>query len=65
MSNLRIVKRKDGDNWTTIQLNELKVGDIFIMFDSPNDQVGGEWVAKSEPTLNGGVWGISVNERTN
>ena len=63
MNKLRIVKRKDGLEWTTIRLNELKSGDIFIMFDSPDEQVGGEWMAEADPELNqSGVWGILAKE---
>ena len=63
MNELRIVKRKDGSEWTTIRLNELKSGDIFIMFDSPNEQVGSEWIAESDPVMNqSGVWGIAAKE---
>ena len=63
MNELRIVKRKDGAEWTTIRLNELKSGDTFIMFDSPNEQVCGEWIAKADPTMNqSGVWGILAKE---
>lgn len=63
MNELRIVKRKDGPEWTTVRLNELKTGDIFIMFDLPNEQVGGEWLAKADPTMNqSGVWGIEAKE---
>lgn len=63
MNELRIVKRKDGPEWTTIRLDELKPGDIFIMFDSPNEQVGGEWLAEAYPTMNqSGVRGIAAKE---
>jgi hypothetical protein len=63
MNELRIVKRKDGSEWTTIRLNELKSGDTFIMFDSPNEQVGGEWLAESDPAMNqSGVWGIAAKQ---
>ena len=63
MNELRIVKRKDESEWTTIRLNELKSGDTFIMFDSPNEQVGGEWIAESDPAMNqSGVWGIAAKE---
>jgi hypothetical protein len=64
MNELRIVKRKDESEWTPVKLNELKIGDTFIMFDSPDEQIGGEWVAMSEPTLDEitGVWGVVANE---
>lgn len=66
-NNLRTIKRKDGDGWTLLDdLKELKSGDTFVMFDSPDQQVGGEWVAESEPYCNiDGVWGIVADERTN
>lgn len=63
MNELRVVKRKDGSEWTTIRLNELKLGDIFIMFDSPDEQVGGEWIAEADPAMGkSGVWGIAAKE---
>lgn len=66
MSTSRIVKRKDQSDWTAISLKELKKYDVFTMFEPDGEQVGGEWVAVSDPTVNDmGVWGVVADERTN
>jgi hypothetical protein len=63
MNELRTVKRKDGAEWTTIRLEELMIGDIFVMFDSPDKQVGGEWIAEAAPAKDqSGVWGVVARE---
>lgn len=59
--NLRTIKKKQDDQWITVRLEDLVVGDIFVMFDD-EIQVGGEWLAESEPTLKDGVWGIVAKE---
>lgn len=61
MNELRIVKRKDGDDWTLVRFSELKINDVFIMFESVDNQIGGEWIAKSCPMFSeSGVWGIEA-----
>lgn len=66
--NLRTVKKKQGDEWITVRLADIVIGDTFIMFEDET-QVGGEWLAESAPSLNNDVWGIVAkevkNERTN
>lgn len=65
MTNLRTIKRKDGTGWTTVQLSELGMGDIFTMFESPDEQIGGEWIAMGNPSTDqSGTWGITANAHT-
>lgn len=62
--NLRTVKKKQGDEWITVRLYDIVIGDTFIMFDD-DTQVGGEWLAESAPTCEDGVWGIVAKELNN
>lgn len=62
--NLRTVKKKQGDEWVTVWLADIAIGDIFIMFEDET-QIGGEWLAESDPTLYNGVWGIVAKELNN
>jgi hypothetical protein len=59
--NLRTVKKKQGNEWMTVRLSDIEIGDTFIMFDD-DTQVGGEWLAESSPSLKDGVWGIVAKE---
>lgn len=61
--NLRTVKKKQDNEWITVRLSDIKIGDTFIMFDDET-QVGGEWLAESAPYLKDGVWGIVAKEPT-
>lgn len=54
---LRTVKKRQGDDWITVRLADIKIGDTFIMFDD-DTQVGGEWLAESAPYLKDEIWGI-------
>jgi len=62
--NLRTVKKKHGDDWITVRLADIAIGDIFIMFDD-DVRVGGKWLAESAPTFTDGVWGIVAKELKN
>lgn len=67
--NLRTIKKKQSNEWMTVRLADITVGDTFIMFEDDDTQVGGEWLAESAPYLKDGVWGIvakdTSDERTN
>jgi len=58
---LRTVKKKQGDEWIIVRLADVEVGDTFIMFDD-DIQVGGKWLAESNPSLKDSVWGIVARE---
>jgi hypothetical protein len=59
--NLRTVKKKQDNEWITVRLSDIEVGDTFIMFDD-DTQVGGEWLAESAPSVQDAVWGIVAKE---
>jgi hypothetical protein len=59
---LRIVKRKKPDGeWSIITMSDLHQGDVFTLFESDTgEQVGGEWLALSEPRIIDGVVGVDA-----
>ena len=60
--NLRTVKKKQGDEWITVRLENVSIGDTFIMLDD-GVRLGDEWIAMSEPTLQDGIWGINAKAK--
>lgn len=60
--NLRTVMKKQGDEWITVRLENVSIGDTFIILDD-GVRFGDEWIAMSEPTLRDGVWGINAKAK--
>lgn len=53
---LRITVR-DGER---IRINELQVGDEFLVFEAEGEVSIGTYIAASEPTMLNEVWGLQV-----
>ena len=53
-------KKPDGE-WSIITMSDLHQGDVFTLFESDTgEQVGGEWLALSEPRIIDGVVGVDA-----
>jgi hypothetical protein len=57
-TNLRTIKKKQGDTWVNVRMQDLSAGDVFKIFED-DEQIGGEWSACTGPTCDDGVWGIN------
>lgn len=56
---LATIKRKCQSGWEVVRMQELRLGDVFVMDDKP----GWEMKADSPPYLRAGVWGIDAKIR--
>jgi hypothetical protein len=67
MSELRKIQRVDSGKLTTVQMQDLKVGDVFVMFDVEDgvDHQVGFFKARELPRLDNGVWGIVADDDLN
>lgn len=66
MTNKRIVERKENDQWVCIEFMDLKKGDTFRLFETPDLQIVEhkgitEWIATSDAYIRNGIGTINCD----
>jgi len=56
---LRKVEKLYEDAWITIQMSELKDGDVFRLTEPHDEEPFGTYTATSDAYLMDGVWGVN------